>query len=230
MVNRADPLPDLVLAPDLAGVRQSLQPVLALATSIAASSIAAATGAGISLIEEGSRTSTASTNALVELADERQYELDEGPCLTSWRDGILIRMDDLEHETRFPAWTAAARELHLRSVLSTPLKGTNRNLGAIKVYSERPHAFGRTEEDLLLRLAEQASLLLENLEVLVEVEQTSLVVTAALQVRQQVALAQGILVGRQGVTPEHAFLELAEEAARRGRTLAQHAVDVIAVR
>jgi len=230
MVTRPGPVPDLVLAPDLARVRQALQPVLALATSIAASAIGAATGAGISLIQDSSRTSTASTNALVELADERQYELGEGPCLTSWRDSVLIRMDDLEHETRFPAWTAAARALHLRSVLSTPLRGVHRNLGAIKVYSEQPYAFGRADEDLLLRLAEQASLLLENLEVLAEAEQTSAAVTAALQVRQQVALAQGILVERHGVTPEQAFLQLAEEAARRGRSAAEQAAELIAGR
>src|SRR4051794_10135350 len=101
MVTGADGAPDLILAPDLVGVRRSLQSVLGLATSIAGSSIAAATGAGISIIEDSSRTSAASTNALVELADEKQYELGEGPCLTSWRDGVLIRMDDLEQETRF---------------------------------------------------------------------------------------------------------------------------------
>ncbi len=231
MVTGPGPAPDLVVASDLVGVRQSLQPVLTLATSIAGRAVVAAAGAGISLIgQDGSRTSTASTNALVELADERQYELDEGPCLTSWRNTTLVRIDDLEHETRFPAWTAAARELHLRSVLSTPLRGVHRNLGAIKVYSERPRAFGRADEDVLLQIAEQVTLLLENLEVLVQVEQTSAAVMAALQVRQQVALAQGILVGRHGLRPEQAFLELAEEAGRRGRTVADHAVDVIAGR
>jgi len=230
MVTGTGPVPDLLLAPDVAGVRRSLQSVLALATSIAASAIAAATGAGISLIEESSRVSAASTNALVELADERQYELGEGPCLTSWRDSVLIRMDDLEHEGRFPAWTAAAREMHLRSALSTPLMGTHKNLGAITVYSERPYAFRRADEDLLLRLAEQAALLLENLEVLVEVEQTSAAVTSALQLRQQVAIAQGILVQRHRISPEQAFLELAEEAGRRSRTVAEQAADLVAGR
>ncbi|GAA1426352.1 GAF and ANTAR domain-containing protein [Microlunatus lacustris] len=230
MVTEASPGPDLVLASELVGVRQSLQPVLTLTTSIAASTIAAATGAGISLIEDGSRTSTASTNALVELADAQQYELDEGPCLTSWRDSVLIRMDDLEHDSRFPAWTAAARELRLRSVLSTPLRGVHRNRGALKVYSERPYAFGRADEDLLLQIAEQAALLLENLGLLVEVEHTSAAVMSALQLRQRVTLAQGILVGRRGISPEQAFLELAEEGGRRGQTVADYAADVIAGR
>jgi GAF domain-containing protein len=224
------PVPDLVIAPDLAGVRQSLQPVLDLATTIAMTSIPGATGAGLSLITDGTRTSTASTNALVELADEQQYRLGEGPCLTSWADGILVRMDDLEHETRFPAWTAAARALHLRSVLSTPLRGTRGSLGAIKVYSERPGAFDRAAEDLLLRLSDQSALLLENIQQLADVEQSSAAVMAALQMRQQVALAQGVLVGRRGITPEQAFLQLTEDAARAGWTVAEEAADVISSR
>jgi GAF domain-containing protein len=223
-------MPDLILAADLARTRRALQPVLDLATSIAATSIPAAAGAGISLIEEGVRVSTASTNALVSLADERQYELGEGPCLTSWADSVLVRIDDLDRDERWPRWAEAARALHLRSVLSTPVVGTARNLGAIKVYSEKPAAFGRAAEDLLLRLADQAAILLENLQSLTAAEQSSTAVMAALEVRQQVALAQGVLVGRHGLTPEQAFLRLSEDAARHDRTVAEEAADLVSGR
>jgi GAF domain-containing protein len=221
-------MPDLVLAPDLAATRRSLQPVLDLATSIAASTIPGAGGAGITLIEDGARVSTASTNALVSLADERQYELGEGPCLTAWATTKLVRIDDLDHDGRWPVWADAARALHLRSVLSTPVIGTTRNLGAIKVYSERPSAFDRSAENLLLRLADQAAILLENLQTLTAAEQSSAAVMAALEVRQQVALAQGILMGRRGLTQQQAFLQLSEEAARHGRTVAEEAAELVA--
>jgi AmiR/NasT family two-component response regulator len=115
-------------------------------------------------------------------------------------------------------------------VLSTPLRGVRGNLGAIKVYSERPRAFGRADEDLLLRLSDQASLLLENIQQLAEVERSSSDVMAALQMRQQIALAQGVLVGRRGITPEQAFLQLTEDAARAGWTVAEQAADVISSR
>jgi GAF domain-containing protein len=220
-------MPDLVLAPDLAQTRRALQPVLDLATSIAATSVRGAAGAGISLIEDSARVSTASTNALVSLADERQYELGEGPCLTSWADSVLVRIDDLDRDGRWPRWAEAARALHLRSVLSTPVTGTVRNLGAIKVYSERPNAFDRAAEDLLLKLADQAAILLENLESLTAAEQSSTVVMAALEVRQQVALAQGVLMGRHDLTQEQAFLRLAEDAARHQRTVAEESAHLV---
>ena len=221
------PLPDLVLAPDLAATRRALQPVLDLATALAASAIPGAAGAGISLIEDNVPVSTASTNALVTLADERQYELREGPCLTSWASSVLVRIDDLEHDDRWPQWAQAARRLHLRSVLSTPVRGTGRNLGAIKVYSERPAAFDRAAEDLLLRLADQAGILLENLQTLTAVERSSASVMAALATRQQIALAQGVLMGRHRLTAEQAFLLLVEDAAAHGRTVAEEAADLV---
>ena len=230
VVTTSGPLPDLVLAPDVARVRQSLQPVLELTTSIAASSVPAATGAGLSLIEDGLRMSKASTNALVELADEQQYELGEGPCLTSWADGVLVRIDDLDNDARYPAWADAARKLRLRSVLSTPLRGARGNLGAIKVYSEVPHAFDRSDEDLLLKLSDQAALLVENLQALADVEQSSADIMASMRVRQQVAMAQGVLVGRSGISAEEAFLQLSERAAGTQSTVAEVAADVISNR
>ena len=179
------------------------------------------------MIEEGARVSTASTSALVSLADERQYELGEGPCLTSWATCELVRMDDLELDRRWPRWRSAALGLRLRSVLSTPVRGTGRNLGAIKVYSEQPRAFDRVAEDLLLRLADQAGLLLENLQTLTAVEQSSAAVMAALELRQQVALAQGVLMGRHGLSPEQAFLRLTEDAALHRRTVAEQAAALV---
>jgi GAF domain-containing protein len=229
-VTTSGPLPDLVLAPDVARVRQSLQPVLELTTSIAASSVPAATGAGLSLIEDGLRMSKASTNALVELADEQQYELGEGPCLTSWADGVLVRMDDLDDDLRYPAWVAAARRLRLRSVLSTPLRGLQGNVGAIKVYSEVPHAFDRSAEDLLLKLSDQAALLVENLQALADAEQSSADIMASMRVRQQVAMAQGVLVGSDGISPEEAFLQLCQNAAALGSTVATVAARILSNR
>lgn len=157
-------------------------------------------------------------------------ELAEGPCLTAWAGSVLTRIDDLEVDERWPRWAEAARGLHLRSVLSTPVVGTVRNLGAIKVYSERPTAFDRAAEDLLLRLADQAAILLENLQSLSEAEQSSTAVMAALEVRQQVAMAQGVLMGRHGLTQEQAFLRLSEDAARHRQTVAEEAADLVGTR
>jgi len=219
----------LVLAPDLVQTRKSLQPVLDLTTSIAANSIKHASGAGVSLIaEDGTKTSTASTNPLVSLADERQYELGQGPCLDSWSKSVLIRIDDLNEDARWPQWAEAARALHLGSVLSTPLLGGTRNLGAIKVYSDKPRAFDRDAENLLLQLADLAALLVENLQMLISAERFSDSVKAALESRQLIALAQGLLVERHQLSPQAAFTRLVEDAQRHHRTAAQEATALLA--
>ena len=221
----------LLLAPDLVKTRKSLQPVLDLTTSIAATTIRSATGAGISLMDEdGTKTSMASTNPLVSLADDRQYELSEGPCITSWASGVVNRIDDLDEDRRWPHWAEAARALHLRSVLSTPVVGATRNLGAMKVYSDQPHAFDRAAEDLLLQLAQQAGLLVENLQALSAAEQSSELVKAALQARQLIATAQGMLIERHQLSREAAFTRLASDARRNHRTAAEEAAALLSGR
>jgi putative methionine-R-sulfoxide reductase with GAF domain len=72
-----------------------------------------------------------------------QYELDEGPCLTAWRQREVVRVDDVTKETRWPAWTAAvtAFGIGLQSTLSVPLVVQDESLGAMKVYARDPYAF-----------------------------------------------------------------------------------------
>ncbi len=213
---------------DLAGSRQRLQPVLELATAIAVESIPAAVGAGISLIaDDGTKTSAASTHPLVSAADDRQYELGEGPCLTSWADKVMVRIDNQEEDSRWPSWAAAARGLHLRSVLSTPLHTPARTAGAMKVYSDQPYAFDSAAEQLLVRLAEQAAMMVDCLLTLEQAERLGDAARADLRGERLISMAEGVLVERDGLSPEAAIAKLTDDARRSGRTLADHAAAVI---
>jgi GAF domain-containing protein len=221
----------LLLASDLLRTRRALQPILDLTTSIAADSIFTASGAGLSLIaEDGTKSSMSSTHPLVAAADDRQYEFGEGPCLTSWADNVVVRIDDLNLDTRWPRWNRAARELHLRSVLSTPVYTGSRIAGAMKLYSDRPRAFDRAAENLLLRFAEQAGILVDNLQTLSAAEESSAAIRNRLQSRQLIAVAQGVLVERHEISTGDAFLRLSDAARRSGRTVAEEAADVMAGR
>ena len=56
-----------------------------LVTSLARGCIPGAAGAGVTLVDErGGRATLGASDPAVEWADSRQYELDEGPCLTAW--------------------------------------------------------------------------------------------------------------------------------------------------
>src|SRR3954468_13104770 len=58
-------------------------------------------GAGASLMDtRGLRTSTASTDPVVLEADQLQYDLGQGPCLTAWAQQATVIVEDTRTEKR----------------------------------------------------------------------------------------------------------------------------------
>src|SRR4051794_24970297 len=109
---------DLPLAAELSAVyarmsglllsEETVNTALRLVTSLAADTIPGTAGAGVTLVDDGGRkTSAGASDPLVERADSLQYELDEGPCLTAWAQRALIRIDDIPADRRWPQWSAA---------------------------------------------------------------------------------------------------------------------------
>ena len=100
---------------------ETVETAVSLVTQLAVATIPASVGAGVTLVDAQGKRTTAASDALVERADELQYELDDGPCLTAWRERVAVLIDDVELDTRWPEWTAAVGHLGIESVLSVPL-------------------------------------------------------------------------------------------------------------
>jgi GAF domain-containing protein len=208
---------------------ETVQTAVDLVTSLALETIDGAVGAGVTLISaDRQRESAGATSDLVARADELQYELDEGPCLTAWADDVLVRIDDLQADERWPRWRRAAVPLGLRSSLSTPLHAQGKVLGALKVYGEQPGAFDDRSATLATRFAAQAAILLANVSTLYRAERLSENLQTALRTRNLVALANGVLMERYHLTEEQAFLRLVESARAGRRELVDEAARVIA--
>src|SRR3712207_6176725 len=111
--------------------RESVNTVVELVTTLAAATLPGTTGAGVSLVDQSGKRTTAASDPIVEQADFHQYELEEGPCLSAARDRGLVRIDDLHSERRWPRWREAVAELGLRSVLSAPLMAGDESIGAM---------------------------------------------------------------------------------------------------
>lgn len=232
---------ELPLAEELAGLAARMSPLLLsldsvdeaveVLTSLAKETIAAATGAGLSLADEdGIRTSKAATSDVVLEADDLQYRLDQGPCLTSFTERRTVRVDDIEADPRWPGWSAAVRPLRLMSSLSVPLLVGERTLGAVKVYSEQRAAFDQRAADVLVGFAQTAALLLGNAATVDNSRQLSEDLRQALRARDTVQLAKGIVMQRDGVGEEAAFELLVGEAraARRElRDVAEHVIGTV---
>jgi GAF domain-containing protein len=222
--------PQLPLADELAAVvarmsgllltEETVETSLSVLSALAHETVPGSSGAGVTVVEGGRRTSAGSTDDRVRAADALQYELDEGPCLTAVAARELVVIDDLEQEERWPRWTAAALPLGLRATLSTPLVAGNTTVGAIKVYADRPHAFDDASRQRLTLFGAQAALLVANVQSSSRAERMSEGMREAIRDRDLVGMAKGVLMGRHGIDEHAALRTLIARSSERGLDLA----------
>jgi GAF domain-containing protein len=223
----------LPLTDELAGVfarmsgllltEETVESALGVLSSLAQETVPGSTGGGVSVVDGGRRTSSGSTDARVREADALQYRLDEGPCLTAAATRQLVRIDDLSTDTRWPRWASAALPLGLRAAMSAPLVVGDGSLGAIKVYAEEPGTFDDRSEQLLSLFAAQAAFLVANVRTAERAKRLSDGMREAIDSRDAVNVARGILMGRSNLDEESALALLLRRAAQDGTTLAEAA-------
>ena len=150
------------------------------------------------------------TDAAGSELDNLQNMYDEGPCLDAAReDGIAYtHSGDLATSPDWPRFGPAAAALGYRSVLSTALvaEAEPRLSGAMNIFSHAPGRLGdEMTRDRALLLATHASLALAHTEAvrLAELRQAQL--RKALDTRDVIGQAKGILMTRRGITAEEAF-------------------------
>lgn len=190
--------------------------------------IGSALGAGVSLIDEdGRKTSTGATDALVSAADALQYDLGEGPCLSAWATRAPQRIEDIATESRWPRWSAAVLDSGVRSMLSVPLVHRERDLGAMKIYATVADAFGAREEGLLELLAGAAAVLLGTAQGTEAPHRLSASLKGALEDRRTIEVATGMLMERRGTDADSALSGLLAASRRREVHLAVIAREIV---
>jgi len=202
--------------------------LLRLLTTAAQRVVATASGAGLSIMGPGSRmVSVAATDGEVEALDALQYELDEGPCLAAARDRLVVRIDDVATERRWPEWCAAAARLDLGCSLSAPLVVGDTVLGAVKVYAHRAGSFDEDDEATLRVFAAQAAILVAQGQAYARAGELGQHLGAMLRQRDDVNRACGVLMEREGVPAEAAYTYLMSLAERDGSTVHETAADLV---
>jgi GAF domain-containing protein len=208
--------------------RETVDTALRLVTALAADTAGGTMGAAVTVVDEHGKRSRAASNPTVEQADGLQYEFDEGPCLTAWRTRQVVRIDDTGTDGRWPQWAQAVGPLGVRSVLSAPLLAADESIGAMKVYSGEPSAYGPRDEHVMRLLAAQAAILLANSQSLREARRMSRQLTDALASRDVIAQATGVLLARGAANTRAAFTSLAGAARRAHRPVEEVARALVA--
>nr|WP_311771596.1 ANTAR domain-containing protein [Actinophytocola algeriensis] len=143
--------------------------------------------------------------------DGLQYTHEEGPCLDAAReDGIAYtHSGDLAASPDWPRFGPLAADRGYRSVLSTALvvdANPPRLSGALNIYSRELGRLGdETTRDRALLLATHASLALARTEAVRLAELREAQLRRALDTRDVIGQAKGILMQRRGITADQAF-------------------------
>lgn len=202
------------LAQDLHG-GASVQQVLQGIVDAAVQTVPHAEHAGVTLQAARQATCTlVASDDFVRAVDQLQYALGEGPCLSVLFDEPLVRVPDVTTETRWPAFTARARQAGLGSMLSFRLVATDTQHGGLNLYAGSPGRFDELDEYIGLLFAAHAAGALGGL---LRREQLS----AALSTHDTIGQAKGILVERYRINSEEAFQLLVRASQHTNTKLAE---------
>jgi hypothetical protein len=155
---------------------------------------------------DGGYTTPARTDELADRLDELQYEHGEGPCVQATRTpgpGVVAE-PDLLTGSPWPAWGPAAAALGVRSVLAVGLFPFSQapRLGALNVYSFERGGLDGVDQDLAVLLASHAATALAATEAMSAAELRAAQLRQALQSRDVIGQAKGILMQRRGVSAD----------------------------
>jgi hypothetical protein len=198
---------------------------LALIVELARLSIGGADGVSVSLKRHGVLSTVAASDQTIVAMDADQYATGEGPCVDASVKGHWFHAESLDQETRWPAFTPQARELGIKAILSSPLRAFDQPVGALNIYSRTAKSFEVKDQETAAVFAQQASVILSGARADVSDTQMALRFQEALASREVIALAKGIIMGRQGIDEEGAqsallALALAEGVPLRARAQA----------
>lgn len=177
---------------------------------------------GISMATPDGRIETRSaTDDLVSVLDQLQYDLGEGPCLQAMGQGVVVRVERIEQEERWPAFVKAARLLGLRSQLGIPLNDDERSATGLNMYSTSEDVIHPETEQMAELFATHAALAMGHAR-----QRDHLQV--ALNTRKAIGIALGITMERLDIDEDTAFAYLTRVSARSERKLRDVAAAIVA--
>jgi D-alanyl-D-alanine dipeptidase len=169
---------------------------------------------------DGRLETVAPTHDVLCEVDAKQYELREGPCFqAATQDGNIVS-SDLANDERFPHYRGAALDAGIRAQVGVRLFDSERSRGALNLYSDRVGAFAD--------LGSLADLFREQSAMALAYAQEVHTLREAMQTRQLIGQAVGIIMERYKLNDQRAFAFLTRLSSTRNVKLRVVAQEVVA--
>jgi len=210
-------------------VDRSLAEVLTEVTAIAARGIPGSEASSITLLRADKAFTVAHHGDMALAADELQYAHGYGPCMDAGRGGVVMRIDDMRTEQRWPDYvTHVVRETPVLSSLSVPLPYQGSSIGALNNYSTEPGAFASPESLRAgLDVAEVIAVAVANADAHAQLFDQARNMRLAMESRAVIEQAKGVLMAQRHVDAEQAFEILRDASQRYNRKLRDIAFGIV---
>jgi GAF domain-containing protein len=229
--------------------QDSLEDALQKITDLAASTLGAVDGVGLTLVEgvgprhavaEGKvgkvagrsstplkvRTAAYSSDWVVDV-DETQYEAGEGPCLHAIADGKSHEVPDVSKDDKYPEFSESASKQGVQSALALPLKSDEKVTGAMNLYSRQKEAFDQELVKLAEAFATHVAAAIGNIDSYKKAVELAENLQQAMESRATIEQAKGMIMLQRKCTDEEAFQTLVAASQARNQKLRDIAAEVV---
>jgi hypothetical protein len=202
--------------------RQSVDETLQLAVDLSTELIRGCALADVMLLGPKGTTTPVSSDELARAVDEIQSETGEGPCRDAAHHELVVRSDDLAEDRRWPIFGPKAAALGVHSAVSFQLflnRHETDRFGALNLYGYEPASF----DDRSVALGDVLAALCSSV-LAAAVAREGL--HAALQSRDLIGQAKGVLMERHRIAAAEAFQRLKDASQSLNRKVTDVAAHV----
>lgn len=184
---------------------------------------------GVTLMDEEHQPTTAVfTDEVAPAVDAGQYEVGDGPCLTAFREGRIVRVDDTRAVSDL--WSRFRQDAIERGVLSTlsfPLAAGDEVFGGLNLYGGRTEAFSEGDEVAASLFVTQASVVLANARAYWEAFELASGLEQAMETRAVIEQAKGKIMATNRCSADEAFAILVRASQRENVKLREVARRIV---
>ncbi len=200
-----------------------LEDILKLVVNLTASVMGAKICALWLIDEESGELKIRATQALSqEYLEDRSLKVGEGIVGSVAKERKPIIIKDVLKDPRYKEKKLAKKE-GFTSMLSVPMMVKDRLIGVINVYTVEEYDFTQSDVDLLVAVANQAAVAIENTELIVKTK----VIQEELESRKKIEKAKGILMKKNKLSEAEAFNLLRKSSMNKRVSMKEIAEAVI---
>ena len=186
-------------------------------------------GAGLMLVNSDQHLcNVAASDDRFAHLEELQIRHQEGPCVDAFEIKELVSAEDLIGDRRWPRFSEEAVARQVRAVLASPLPYNQQAVGVVAVLSEQRRPWTAEGELALLAFTDLAALLIATMMQGEQQSELAAQLQGALNSRQVLEQAKGVLIGRRGLSARAAYQELRAQARTERRKLTDVCAEVVA--